>query len=99
MNMTLLKYKYGIVAFFCLVATGAFSLFGMRYAAFKQALQVKTLERELQKLRTLEQRMDLCLACWQRQQRIFYAKHSARRMLWINNDNRLPVKISLAYNR
>ena len=99
MNMKLLKYKYGIVAFFCLAATGAFSLFGMRYAASKQALQIKTLERELQKLRTLDRRMDLCLAHWQRQQRIFYAKHSTRRMLWINNDNRLPVKISLAYNR
>ena len=99
MNMKLLKYKYGIVAFFCLTATGAFSLFGMRYAASKQALQIKSLERELQKLQTLEQRMDLCLAHWQLQQRALYAKHSVRRMLWINNDNRLPVKISLAYNR
>lgn len=97
--MTLLKYKYGIVAFFCLVATGAFSLFGMRYAASKQALQIKNLERELQKLRTFDRRMDLCLARWQHQQRTLYAKHSARRMLWINNDNRLPMKISLAYNR
>ena len=97
--MKLLKYKYGIVAFFCLATTGAFSLFGMRYVAFNQALQIKNLERELQKLRTFEQRMDLCLARWQHQQRIFYTKHSARRMLWINNDNRLPMKISLAYNR
>ena len=71
----------------------------MRYAASKQALQIKNLERELQKLQTLEQRMDLCLAHWQRQQRALYAKHSAQRMLWIKNDNRLPMKISLAYNR
>jgi len=99
MNMKLLKYKYGIVAFFCLAATGAFSLFGMRYAASKQALQIKNLERELQKLRTLNRRMDLCLAHWQRQQRSLYAKHSARRMLWIKNDNRLPIATALAYNR
>ena len=99
MNMKLLKYKYGIAAFFCLATTGAFSLFGMHYTASRQALQVKNLERELQKLRTLDRRMDLYLAHWQHQQRTLYAKHSARRMLWINNDNRLPMKISLAYNR
>ena len=97
--MKLLKYKYGIVAFFCLAATGAFSLFGMRYAVSKQALQIRNLERELQKLQTLEQRMDLCLAHWQRQQRAFYAKNSARRMLWIKNNNRLPIVTALAYNR
>lgn len=97
--MKLLKYKYGIAAFFCLATTGAFSLFGMRYTASRQALQVKNLERELQKLRTLDRRMDLCLAHWQHQQRTLYAKHSARRMLWINNDNRLPNVTALAYNR
>ena len=97
--MKLLKYKYGIVAFFCLAATGAFSLFGMRYAASRQALQIKNLERELQKLRTIEQRMDLYLVHWQRQQRTLYAKHSARHILWINSDNRLPIVTALAYNR
>ena len=97
--MKLIKYRYGIIAFFCLATTGAFSLFGMRYTASRHALHVKNLERELQKLRTLDRRMDLYWAQWQYQQRTFYAKHSARRMLWINNDNRLPIRTSLAYNR
>ena len=45
MNMKLIKYRYGIIAFFCLATTGAFSLFGMRYTASRHALHVKNLER------------------------------------------------------
>ena len=96
--MKLLKYKHGIVTFFCLATTGAFSLFGMRYVASREALQVKRSEQELQKLQTLAKRMDIRLAYWQHQQRALYAKRQAQRVLWIKTDNHPSVKTSLAYN-
>lgn len=93
------KYKSGIVTFFCLVITGAFSLFEIRYAIAQQALQMKVLERELMGLQDIDRRLDVCLVRWWHQQQALQGGISSRQMLWITPQEGLLQTTSLAYHR
>ena len=99
MSMKPSEYVCGMIVLLCLAVMSAFCLLGMRYAASRHALQIKLLERELGKLQAFDLRMDLYLAHWQGQQRAICANRSTRRVLWLRNNSRLPMGMSLAYNR